>query len=96
MIITTRPRIVVALRTMTIVGYFSAQVKCTNDMARFNKIHTVEDNDDEETVERLKRIGLQFGTQVRKAFKCASNVLSVSDDANDNNNNVHLCRIGKL
>ena len=31
-------------------------------MARFNKIHTVEDNDDEETVERMSRIGLKFGT----------------------------------
>ena len=42
------------------VIYASTKVKCTNDMVSFKKNHKPEDDD--ETKERLERIGLQFGT----------------------------------
>ena len=62
--------IVTTLKTMTIVFdednekddviHVSTKVKCTNDMVSFKKNHKPEDDD--ETKERLERIGLQFGT----------------------------------
>ena len=42
--------------------YFSAKVKCTNDMVSFKKIFKEGDGEDAETAERLRQIGLQFGT----------------------------------
>ena len=42
--------------------YFSAKVKCTNDMVSFKKIFKEGDGEDAETADRLRQIGLQFGT----------------------------------
>ena len=42
--------------------YFSAKVKCTNDMVSFKKIFKEDDEEDPETGERLRQIGLKFGT----------------------------------
>ena len=42
--------------------YFSAKVKCTNDMVSFKKIFKEDDEEDPDTGERLRQIGLKFGT----------------------------------
>ena len=42
--------------------YFSAKVKCTNDMVSFKKIFKEGDGEEAETADRLRQIGLQFGT----------------------------------
>ena len=41
--------------------YFPTKVKCTNDMMSFKKNHKLGD-DDPETVNRMRKIGLVFGT----------------------------------